>query len=188
MNSIPPSPSLARQKSRKRERETRNESIIAPIIIQYIFKYQRIHSFLSIFLTMTTPTTSFGATTPFILIARCQVKAECLDAYLEAAKIANQAVKESDTGTLHHTFNSDPDDPCAFVWSEVYRDDASLLFHLTNPGLQAYLQQHGELGESLSLEVYGTLSDETKESMNGTGFPVKFFDTKFGYSRVNDSK
>ena len=57
---------------------------------------------------MTTPTTAC-AIAPFIMIGRCQVKAECLDAYLEAAKIADEAVKESEVGILHHTFDSDLD-------------------------------------------------------------------------------
>ena len=87
---------------------------------------------------------------------------------MEATIIAYQAVKESEVGMLHHTFDSDPDDQLAFVWTEVYKDEASLLFHLQNPRLQAYLEQHGVLGECLSLELFGTLSDETKEAMNGS--------------------
>jgi autoinducer 2-degrading protein len=123
---------------------------------------------LSIFLTMATPTTAFGAIAPFIMIGRCQVKTECLDAYLEVTKIADQAVKESEVGILYHTFDSDPDDLLAFVWTEVYKDEASLLFHLQNPLLQAYLEQHGAFSECLSVEVFGTLSDETKEAKNGS--------------------
>jgi len=47
----------------------------------------------------------FGESTPFILIARCHVKQDCLAAYLEAAEVADKAVKESEPGMLHHTFD-----------------------------------------------------------------------------------
>uniref|UniRef100_A0A7S3SUP7 ABM domain-containing protein n=1 Tax=Emiliania huxleyi TaxID=2903 RepID=A0A7S3SUP7_EMIHU len=126
----------------------------------------------------------FGESTPFILIARCHVKQDCLAAYLEAAEVADKAVKESEPGMLHHTFDQDPTDPLAFTWSEVYKDDASLLFHLTNPPLVKFVEQHGEMGDDFSVEIYGTIAPATKEACNALPFPVKYFDTKFGYSRV----
>merc|ERR1712110_1361382 len=127
---------------------------------------------------------SFDADSPFLLIARCHVKPDCLDDYLRAAAVADAAVKETEPGMLHHTFDQDPSDPLAFVWSEVYKDDASLLFHLTNPPLTKFVEQHGEMGDDFSIEVYGTLSPATKEAFSAAGFPIKYFDTKFGYSRV----
>jgi (4S)-4-hydroxy-5-phosphonooxypentane-2,3-dione isomerase len=125
----------------------------------------------------------FGATTPFLLIARCHVKPSCIDKYIEAAKVADAAVKETEPDMLHHTFDQDPNDKFAFVWSEVYKDDASLLFHLTNPALVKFVQEHGEYGDDFSIEVYGTLADETKAAFTASGFPIKYFDTMFGYSR-----
>ena len=127
----------------------------------------------------------YGANTPFILIARCHVKPECLDAYLEAARVADAAVQESEPGMLHHTFDQNPDDPLSFVWSEVYLNDAALLKHLTNPPLVKFVEQHGEMGDDFSIEVYGTLADETKKAFSAAGFPIKYFDTKLGYSRVS---
>jgi quinol monooxygenase YgiN len=56
-------------------------------------------------------------------------------------------------GMLHHTFDQDPEDELAFVWSEVYKDDASLLFHLTNPPLVKFVQEHKEYGDGFSIEV-----------------------------------
>ena len=107
-----------------------------------------------------------------------------VDAYLEAARVADAAVQESEPGMLHHTFDQDPDDPRMFVWSEVYADDESLLFHLTNPPLQKFVQQHSEeYGDGFSIEIYGTLDAETKEKFSATGFPIKYFDTRLGYSR-----
>ena len=74
--------------------------------------------------------------------------------------------------------------PRMFVWSEVYADDESLLFHLTNPPLQKFVQQHSEeYGDGFSIEIYGTLDAETKEKFSATGFPIKYFDTRLGYSR-----
>ena len=127
----------------------------------------------------------FGADTPFILIARCHVKEECLDEYMKAAQTADKAVMDTEDGMLHHTFDQDPDDPLMFTWSEVYKNDAALLFHLTNPPLVKFVEQHGEMGDKFEVEVYGTLSVETKEAFSASGFPIKYFDTKFGYSRIN---
>ena len=55
---------------------------------------------------------------------------------------------------------------------------------MNNLPVGEYLTKHAELGESFSVEIYGTVSDETREVMVGTGLPFKFFTTKFGYSRV----
>jgi len=54
-----------------------------------------------------------------------------------------------------------------FTWSEVYANDAALMFHLTNPLLVEFLGQHGEMGDGL-----GTLAAATKEA---SGFPIKYF-------------
>lgn len=126
----------------------------------------------------------YDATTPFLLLARCHVKAEHKEAWLEAAKVADAGVKETEPGMLHHTLDEDPDDPLMFVWSEVYKDDAAIIFHLTNPPLVKFVEQHGEWGDGFNIEIYGTLAPETKEVVKATGFPVKFFDTTLGYTRV----
>ena len=133
---------------------------------------------------------AYDGKTPFILLARCHIKPDAdVDAYLEAARVADKAVMESEPGMLHHTFDVDPDDPRMFVWSEVYKDDEALLFHLTNPPLQKFVQQHSEeFGDGFSIEIYGTLDAETKKKFDATGFAIKYFDTKLGYSRVNDAK
>ena len=34
-----------------------------------------------------------------------------------------------------------------------------------------------------SIEIYGTLDAATKEKFSATGFPIKYFDTRLGYSR-----
>ena len=38
--------------------------------------------------------------------------------------------------------------------------------------------------DDFSVEIYGTIAPATKEACNALPFPVKYFDTKFGYSRV----
>jgi len=47
-----------------------------------------------------------------------------------------------------------------------------------------YLAKHGELADSFTVEVYGTVGDECREAMVSTGLPLKIFETKLGYSRV----
>jgi autoinducer 2-degrading protein len=127
---------------------------------------------------------SYGGETPFMLLARCHVKPECLDEYLEAARVADAGVKASEPGMLHHTFDVDPEDPLQYVWSEVYANDKALLAHLNNPPLQKFVSQHMEMGDNFSIEVYGTLDDETKKAFSASGFDIKYFDTQLGYSRL----
>ena len=67
---------------------------------------------------------SFDKSTPFMLLARIHVKPGCVEQYLELARVTDKAVQASEPGMIHHTFDhQDPDDPQAFVWSEVYAND-----------------------------------------------------------------
>ena len=130
------------------------------------------------------PMSSFDSSTPFMLLARIHVKPGCVEDYLELARATDAAVENSEPGMLHHTFDQDPEDPLAFVWSEVYADDAAFEAHVSNPPVQEYLQKHAELGDGFSVEVYGTVGSECKALMESFGLPLKMFETKLGYSRV----
>ena len=126
----------------------------------------------------------FDQTTPFMLLARIHVKPGCVEAYLQLAQATDAAVEASEPGMIHHTFDQDPDDPQAFVWSEVYANDEAFSAHVSNPPVQEYLQKHAELGDGFSVEVYGTVGDDCRTSMESFGLPLKIFETKLGYSRV----
>ena len=128
--------------------------------------------------------TTFDHSTPFILLARIHVKPGCVDQYLELARATDEAVQASEPGMIHHTFDQDPDDAQAFVWSEVYANDEAFSAHVSNPPVQDYLQKHAELGDDFSVEVYGTVGAECKKLMESFGLPLKIFTTKLGYSRV----
>jgi quinol monooxygenase YgiN len=128
--------------------------------------------------------TTFDATTPFILLARIQVKPGCVDTYLELAKATDDAVQASEPGMLHHTFDQDPNDPHAFVWTEVYANDAGFVAHVANPPVQDYLKKHAELADGFDVEVYGTVGTECRELMESLGLPLKIFSSLLGYSRV----
>ena len=127
---------------------------------------------------------SFDKSTPFMLLARIHVKPGCVDQYLELARVTDKAVQASEPGMIHHTFDQDPDDPQAFVWSEVYANDEAFSAHVSNPPVQEYLQKHAELGDGFSVEVYGTVGDDCRQLMESFGLPLKIFETKLGYSRV----
>ena len=126
----------------------------------------------------------FGADTPFILLARIQVKPDKVQEYLSLAAKTDRAVEDSEPGMLHHTFDQDPENPLCFVWSEVYKNDEAFLSHLANPPVGEYLQGHAEFGDNFTVEVYGTVGDKCKAAMEATGFPLKIFESKLGYSRV----
>ena len=138
--------------------------------------------------TCPEPSVTYGADTPFLLIARMTIPEDKVADYLKAAEEVDTAVRNSETGMLHHTFDQDPEDPNKFVWSEVYSSDAALLNHLVNPPVGAYLGAHTELcggldEKSFTVEIYGTLDDATKAEALKLPVPVKFYDTKFGYNR-----
>ena len=128
--------------------------------------------------------TSFDHTTPFLLLARINVKADCVERYLELAQATDAAVQASEPGMLHHTFDQDPDDPLTFVWSEVYANDAAFMAHVANPPVQDYLENHAEIGDGFSIEVYGSVGADCRALMESFGLPLKIFESKLGYSRV----
>ena len=93
-----------------------------------------------------------------------------------------------DAVKLFHNFDADPSDSHKFTWTELYRNDAALLNHLNNPPVQDYVQKHMEIAESLEVEIYGTLSDETfnflTDAWNEAGIPFKYFKTtRVGFVR-----
>ena len=130
---------------------------------------------------------TFDQSTPFVLLARIHVKPGCVNQYLELARMTDMAVQSSEPGMLHHTFDQDPEDPQAFVWSEVYANDESFAAHVSNPPVQEYLQKHAELGDGFSIEVYGSVGDACKKLMESFGLPLKIYSSKLGYSRVNQN-
>ena len=127
---------------------------------------------------------TFDQSTPFLLLARIHVKPGCVNQYLELARMTDMAVQSSEPGMLHHTFDQDPEDPQAFVWSEVYANDEAFAAHVSNPPVQEYLQKHAELGDGFSIEVYGTVGDACIKLMESFGLPLKIYPSKLGYSRV----
>ena len=125
---------------------------------------------------------------PFILIARVRVKSGKVEDYLKIAELVDAEVEKTEPGMLLHNFDSDPNDPLQFTWTELYKDDESLINHLNNPPVQDYVAKHLELAESLEVEIYGTLDDKTVEYLTvawgEAGIPFKYFkSTRVGYIR-----
>ena len=125
---------------------------------------------------------------PFILIARVRVMPGKVEDYLKIAELVDAEVEKTEPGMLLHNFDSDPTDPLQFTWTELYKDDESLINHLNNPPVQEYVAKHIELAESLEVEIYGTLDDKTVEYLTVTweeaGIPFKYFkSTRVGYIR-----
>ena len=65
----------------------------------------------------TNDPAAFGASTPFILIARVQVKPGKVKEYLAIADQTDLGVSDSEPGMLHHTFDVSEDDDHAYTWS-----------------------------------------------------------------------
>ena len=124
---------------------------------------------------------------PFILIARIQVKEGMVDEYLEIANSVDNAVEVSEPGMLFHNFDSDPEDPLAFTWTEVYSNSKAFIKHDANPPVQEYVTKHAELADGFTIEVYGNVSQEVIDTINRLGIPLKHFKTtKVGYVRAKN--
>ena len=72
-----------------------------------------------------TEPSAFGGETPFILLARVQVKPGMVDAYLEAAAAADKGVMDSEPGMLHHTV-SESSGAQAILWQLSQRNSVTL--------------------------------------------------------------
>ena len=124
---------------------------------------------------------------PFILIARIQVKEGMVDEYLEIANSVDNAVEASEPGMLFHNFDSDPEDPLAFTWTEVYSNSKAFIKHDANPPVQEYVTKHAELADGFTIEVYGNVSREVIDTINRLEIPLKHFKTtKVGYVRAKN--
>ena len=55
--------------------------------------------------------------------------------------------------------------------------------YLENPAVKFYLEKYAELGLNFEVEVYGSVSNNTKEIMLSLNLPIKFYETELGYSR-----
>tara|TARA_Y100000022_G_scaffold626_1_gene505 strand:- start:1842 stop:2276 length:435 start_codon:yes stop_codon:yes gene_type:complete len=122
---------------------------------------------------------------PFLLIARIGLKEDVaeggflVDEYLEIAQEVDEAVYESEPGMLLHNFDMHPDGANSgkFVWSEVYLNSEALIAHINNPPVQAYVEKHAELADTFEIEVYGNLSGDAIDAVEGLGVPFKHFRT-----------
>ena len=122
---------------------------------------------------------------PFLLIARIGLKEDVAEGgflvqeYLGIAQEVDDAVYESEPGMLLHNFDIHPDGANSgkFVWSEVYLNSEALIAHINNPPVQAYVEKHAELADTFEIEVYGDLSDDAIEAVEGLGVPFKHFRT-----------
>jgi quinol monooxygenase YgiN len=127
--------------------------------------------------------------TPFILIARIQVKDGMVEEYLKIADEVDNAVELSEPGMLFHNFDADPDDPLAFTWTEVYTNSEAFIKHDANPPVQEYITKHAELADGFTIEIYGNVSQNVINTINRLGVPFKHFKTtKVGYVREKNFK
>ena len=127
--------------------------------------------------------------TPFVLIARIQVKDGMVEEYIEIADEVDNAVELSEPGMLFHNFDADPDDPLAFTWTEVYTNSEAFIKHDANPPVQEYITKHAELADGFTIEIYGNVSQNVINTINRLGVPFKHFKTtKVGYVREKNFK
>ena len=109
--------------------------------------------------------------------------------YLNIANEVDKAVELSEPGMLFHNFDSDPDDPLAFTWTEVYSNSDAFIKHDANPPVQEYVKKHAELADGFTIEIYGNVSTNVIDTINRLGVPLKHFKTtRVGYVRDKNFK
>ena len=100
---------------------------------------------------------------PFIVSAPVQVKEGMVEEYLEIADEVDKAAEVNTPGLSIHNFDSAPDDPLAFTWTEVFQNSNAFLMHASNPHAADYLGKHDPLADDLSVEIYGNVSQEVAD-------------------------
>jgi quinol monooxygenase YgiN len=121
---------------------------------------------------------------PFILIARIHIKEGQVENYLNIADEVDRAVEASEPGMLFHNFDSDPSDPLAYTWTEVYANSQAFLDHNANPPVGEYVIKHAEMGDGFTIEIYGNVSQDVIDAINALEIPLKHFKTsRVGYVR-----
>ena len=109
---------------------------------------------------------------PFLLIARINIKSDCIEKYLDIADEVDKKTEEEESGMIMHNFDSDPDNPLAFTWSEIYQNSDALIVHFSAPYALEYVGKHQELAESFDLEIYGDLSADAISAVEALGLPL----------------
>ena len=63
---------------------------------------------------------------------------------------------------------------------------AAGIYATNGPDACAYIAEHMELAapDGLAVEVYGTVSDKTRVFLDGLKIPIRYFETRCGYSRL----
>ena len=121
---------------------------------------------------------------PFLLIARINIKSDCIEKYLDIADEVDKKTEEEESGMIMHNFDSDPDNPLAFTWSEIYQNSDALIVHFSAPYALEYVGKHQELAESFDLEIYGDLSADAISAVEALGLPCKHYKTtRVGFYR-----
>ena len=122
--------------------------------------------------------------TAFIVLARIRIKAGCVDDYISMSKATDDLVQQNESGTAHHVFVADPNDPLLFTWAEAFVNDEAFLEHLNAPHIANYFKEHERLGEAFSLEFYGSIGEPSLKAMEQSGITFTVYETACGFSRL----
>ena len=100
------------------------------------------------------------------------------------SKATDDLVQQNESGTAHHVFVADPNDPLLFTWAEAFVNDEAFLEHLNAPHIANYFKEHERLGEAFSLEFYGSIGEASLKAMEQSGITFTVYETACGFSRL----
>ena len=96
--------------------------------------------------------------TPLVLIARLHALPGQGHALADLSTAVDKKAEAGEPGMLLHTFDQDPKDPLAFVWTELCASSDALNDPLNNFDLGAYLTSAGAMTETFTVALLGTIS------------------------------
>ena len=123
--------------------------------------------------------------TPFVIIARVQVKDGKQEEYMKLGKKIDDIVNETEPGMLFHDLNCDLDNSCSFTWTEILKNSSSFVSHLNSLDVKETIKKQIELIDTWSIEIYGKVSEEVLGKVKELDVLFKYFKTT-GVNYVRD--
>lgn len=99
------------------------------------------------------PAQAQAAASPVTVVVSFRIKAGKEEAAVALVTELTSKVKENETGALAYVAHRDTADPLKITFIEIYKDQAAVAAHRSDPALQAALPKFGEIFEPGAPEV-----------------------------------
>tara|TARA_Y100001968_G_C19387984_1_gene733950 strand:- start:700 stop:1128 length:429 start_codon:yes stop_codon:yes gene_type:complete len=115
---------------------------------------------------------------PITLVTKVIVKDEMLTEYIELADQTSIAIRSSEEGIIFQHFGKNDQHPNSYTWIEIFKNEYALQAHIQNPIQYLYNANHNYLGESLTFEIHGNISNSLIKEIKDIGYPTEIISTE----------